>query len=517
VVFGVVVWTGGVNNIFIIQFSVLFFMLARQSKQKKNMRAFLQKEGGFTSEQMDYIGSAQSIKDTQREHRRVDKIVRAAVRKSVHTFTDIFKTATHKPKFLQGGKYGITALTHLPSVPVPVVIKFTEKPRVAQCEKRLGSNVCLMVDDLQRKSYEWTGMTDPVRERKMYAAFSDVAHDGASPHFLHAYLGAPVDLTKKATVQDVAAWLGADKTKVGSYGNTAIKSLQINVLQYGGPTMYKVLQAYVPKATAKAVAIVRSAITQVLQATTAMVTTMNMHHNDLHTENILGTYTSMTHLYYWVQSTNKKAGTARSVQEAFDRVRLGKTKAPAASSRYFRVPTFGVLWRVIDFGLATSGTLFTPLDHGIMARVCWGGPMWREAAHGDLRNIPLELYDVARFLSDLTHSVGALPRESKNKVRTDIAWVTSRALHYGKQEEFALPISEVGERISLVEPKDIRTPAHLHKVKEEIRKLANFASDHGIMAKLFMDTAAKFGFEISQTEAKKHMSDTNTYVLHIET
>ena len=67
---------------------------------------------------------------------------------------------------------------------------------------------------------------------------------------------------------------------------------------------------------------------QVVAALTVAQETYDMVHNDLHTNNVVWSGTADTHLYYHVQGA-------------------------AGGDRYYRVPTYGRIFKIIDFGRAT--------------------------------------------------------------------------------------------------------------------------------------------------------------------
>ena len=86
-------------------------------------------------------------------------------------------------------------------------------------------------------------------------------------------------------------------------------------------------------------------IFQVVAALAVAQQTYDFVHNDLHTNNVMWCGTGETHLYYHVQGA-------------------------AGGDRYYRVPTYGRLFKIIDFGRAT----FRP-------PVLTGGPLWLPDAY----------------------------------------------------------------------------------------------------------------------------------------
>jgi len=486
--------------------------------EKKNrvhcaMRAYLKSARGLSDEEITYLArTGFDIQKRQREHARTDPIIQRAIGRSVKDFRDIFKAAVKPPRFLQGGVYGITALMTLPGVPSPVVAKFTESPSTAECTKDVSRMVCRTVGGKRCGDYVWTGNTRADREIAIHGFVSAVEEMGASPHFLHTYLGAPIELQQRVSIQQVAKWLGAPAAKVKKYGASGIRTLNVSVLEYGGSPMPDLIKKIISKhSVPTCVSMMRSAMAQILQAITTMVAVGNLHHNDLHVENILGSITATPFLYYQVILTSRKGrgGASTSVEEAERRARANKA---GVVSRLFKVPTHGFMWRVIDFGHATSTDLFGEDDHAIMARSAFGGPMWPGAVDRSAKTMPLELFDAARFLDNVTSEVSCLPREAKGILRKDIDGVITGAERMAKQLRDTLPLSAV-QRLQELTTEDLGTSARLRKVKEEIAKLRAASADHGLMVETFMAAAQRFGFEVNDEDVRTEMTEENTYVL----
>ena len=457
---------------------------------------YLAKERGLSEDQLEFLaGTGNNITKRAALHAKLDPAVRRAIGSNLRDFTQVFEAATGKPRFLQGGVYGITALMNLPGITSPVVVKFTEKPTVSVCKGAIGAMVCRNVHRKDLHKYQWTANIDSSRERDIYMFLSDVEAVGASPHFLHTYLGQSVTLKQEASIQKVALWLGADKRKVSKYGSKSTTTLGVNVLEYGGITMPAIIKHVIAKeSTDTGVQMVKSALTQIMQALTVMVSVGNVHHNDLHTENIMGSVTNATHLYYHVVSMSSQAG-------------------KVLSNRLFRVPTFGMLWRIIDFGLATSTTLFGPQDHGIMARCAYGGPMWDGAvgSRGVFKDLPLELFDAARVLSSLQSDASYLPRTMKDKVRAMIEAIADKAISIGKKHHDTIAIRKL-HTLDELEPDDVSTARDVSQIQDDIKRLTKGSADHGLMAHLFMHIASGCGYEITASDsAAKQMTAENTF------
>lgn len=475
------------------------------------MKTYLRSKRGLTTEQIEYLASTgYDLARRRKEQERTTPIVEKILSNRIRSFQDLFATTTSKPRFLQGGKYGITALVHLPGITSPLVAKFTETPYSAKCEKQIGHMVCRVSENKESTTgrLTWTSRTDPKRERKIYKWLSDIENDGISPHFLHTYLEGSVGLTEKASIKDVATWLGASSQKAGKYGRDAIRNLSVTILEYGGASVEDVMKHIVSKTSSsrRSLDMLRSCVVQVFQALATMAEVGNVHHNDCHIDNILGSATNAEYLYY--QVIQVKGG------------RGGGAGAGASKnldvSRTFRIPTFGILYRIIDFGYATSTDLFGPLDHGIMARTADGGPMWRNAVGPETNKMPLELFDAARVLDNLLRELEeSFPRVTRGPGEDDLMWVIRQAMKLGKSEKQTFPIKEV-HILDELNVSHINTPAKMERVQKDIRNLATASDNHKLMVKLFMDTASHFGYEISEREARAHFHEHNTYVLVVE-
>jgi hypothetical protein len=471
------------------------------SVDKSAMWQYLARERGLNDAQLAHLAATGFDIQKRREYfEETDPEVKRMVGNSsgVKEFKDIFKHATRPPRFLQGGAYGITALMHLPGIPSPVVVKFTEKPDTGDCAAKIGKMLCRKVGGDRGRTYQWTANSDAARERRMYMYLSGIEDMGSSPHFLHTYIGSSFRLQKRASIRQVALWLGADKRKAGKYGDRATTALGVNIIEYGGATMPDIVKSVVGKQRPDlALAMMKSAIVQVMQAIAAMAN-YGVRHNDLHSENIMGSVIATPYLYYNIVTTTTGRGKV----------------ADKDLSRVFRVPTYGILWRVIDFGLATCAAkdVFGELDHGIMARTAFGGPMWPGAVGGGVfKRMPLETFDLSRVLSSLQSDVSVLPRESKGKVRNLLEEIAVKAVSLGKETKDTVAI----EALHSLAEVDSREP--LDTVQADIKSLARGCKDHGLMIRLFMHTAAKCGFEITgDKKASREATEANLYTMNLE-
>jgi hypothetical protein len=132
-----------------------------------------------------------------------------------------------------------------------------------------------------------------------------------------------------------------------------------------------------------------------------------LHHNDLHASNVLGVPVTTRYLYYVVgargpASPGSSCPTVATPGQLLDLLQPYALRRRSHSLRVLlRVPTWGALWRVGDLGGATSHALH-PLDHGMMARVWFGGPRFAaRVMAGVAPRAPLHAFDAARLLCAL--------------------------------------------------------------------------------------------------------------------
>jgi hypothetical protein len=109
--------------------------------------------------------------------------------------------------------------------------------------------------------------------------------------------------------------------------------VQISILERCDGTMDKLMEDELSNATTQDMADTKeqrwtSWLFQVVAALSTAQQAFDFIHNDLHTNNVMWTGTGETHLYYHVRGA-------------------------AGGDRYYRVPTYGRLMKIIDFGRAT--------------------------------------------------------------------------------------------------------------------------------------------------------------------
>jgi hypothetical protein len=468
---------------------------APASTFKSAMIKYTQAATGLNRAQLTHLAKtgAQLSRRRAGQHTE-DAIVQRMFPARVQSFQDIFRGATQHVKFLSSGAFAITILVHYPAMPAPVVVKFTETPTTGGCHGRL---LCSVLDSRPLHHFEWMGMLSPDRERQLSTVFSEIETQRSSPHFLHTFTTQALAVERKCSLTEIALWAGATPAQMASFqGASRIHTISANVLEFGGVTCKDIIGRVIRHlGDADAVAALRSCLVQVMQAMTVMAA-RGLRHNDCHTGNVLGALTSSPYLHY---ETILHGGSA--VRAARDVTHL-----------YYRVPTHGVLWRLIDFGMGTSTPEFGPQDHGAMVRTADGGPRWAEAVQIPLlRQMPVEVYDLARFMEAVFLQVAQCGYKVADTIRRDIVNIAAAALEFGKTVPGIMTIRDA-QRYHSVPTDTFRTPAKQQRLQEEVAAASRGASDHGCMLHLFVRTAAAFGFGVGANDGDADtFRDTNAY------
>jgi hypothetical protein len=216
-----------------------------------------------------------------------------------------------------------------------------------------------------------------------------------------------------------------------------------------------------------------------------------MHHNDLHMGNIVGCPTRDEYLYYILD-----------VEEEGSR-----GKSSVFHSYLFRVPTLGVIWRVLDFGMATSTEKHGPLDHGIES--CFGNSHKASAFMQD--DVPVQLFDAGRFLSDLFLTLQESQRRIALPTSYEVQYLLQFAVQAGKRQgsmqvkqcrglRFPLParakaVYEAG-RSPYTDPKTGPVMQQLtDQAVKIVKALAEANEDTGLIAALLVECGRQWKFE----------------------
>jgi hypothetical protein len=454
-----------------------------QTAMKAALTTYLQAKTGLDRYQLTHLAKTGAELTRRRAGQRAeDAVVQRFLPQRVRNFKDIFKGA-RSVHYLSNGVAGITFLVQYPGMAAPVVLKFAETPAVGGCHGKL---LCTVFDGRPHKSYSWIGVLSTDRERKLSAVFSDIEAERDSPHFLHTFTTQSLPIEQPCSLREIARWAGAPAAKIARFdGADAIHSVSVNVLEWGGMPFADIVKDVIAKklSDGDTVAVLRAFLAQVMQGLTVMAGAgWDLRHNDCHTENVLGALTSAPYLHYEVVVHGRLGPQTRAQDK------------DAVTNLYFRVPTYGVLWRIIDFGHATSCEEFGGSDHGLMARAAHGGPMWTGAVRQPLmRQMPVEVFDLARVLDHMYVEVGACRAQPRATIRKDILGIVEAAVAFGKRNRDSIPIADVQHLPDI--PKDTFTvPAKQRRLAEDTATLNRAMADHGCMLQLFLRTATTFGF-----------------------
>ncbi len=450
----------------------------------------------MTYEQMDSISSTGfNLGRREFEHARVDALMEMRFPNAeVESVEGLFRGMT-KVRFLQAGATGVAALVDMKELSAPVVVKIT-RPGVHLKEDCLTGMLKMVCRKRAGGDYNWQNMHNEKREAAFQDLLSAIEHEKVSPHFLHTHLHRSIALRLETNIEAIATWLGARKSPKTDTSMT--RALHLSVMEYGGCPAFEIATEIMTYSVQN-VSMLRSMLMQVVQGLCTMVYGAHMHHNDLHLNNVLGSPTQAGYLYYMVQLVSKTP-------------EVTPEKAAQLGTRLFRVPTHNTLYRIIDFGAATS-TLFHKHDHAIMARAFDGGPQWEEAVDPSLYDLPLEMFDMARVLTDVLAiqyhwslsgaANGAAAIETDMKAVTQ--WIQEAVREKGLQ------------RIRTLHKLPPVTKANEKRVKRSIGELQAACDDHGMMLELLLALGERFGYDVTtDADAAAEMTEDNTYTLSIE-
>jgi hypothetical protein len=465
---------------------------------KPALTKYMQARTGLDRYQLTHLAKTGAELTRRRAgQREEDAIVQRNFPARVATFQDIFKRAT-KVKFLSNGVAGVTFLVQYPNMAAPVVVKFAETPKTGGCHSKL---LCTVLDGQRLDRYAWTGVLSTDRERKLSTIFSEIESHRDSPHFLHTFTTASLAIDKPCSLKEIALWAGAPAAKVARFkGASRMHSMSVNVLEFGGMPFADILKTVISKLRDDdAVNVMRASLAQVMQALAVMGSAWDLRHNDCHTENVLGALTSSPYLHYEVIMHGKPGVHTR----AHDK--------DVVTNFYFRVPTYGVLWRIIDFGHTTSCEEFGKDDHGMMARTAAGGPMWRDAVrHPVIRQMPVEVFDLARVLDITFDEVSRCSKAARATIRKDILGIAKAAIEFARKVPDAMPIKDV-QRYKEISTDTFSASAKQQRLHQEAARLNRAMADHGCMLNLFVRTAAGFGFGVKSASDQDSFRASNAY------
>jgi hypothetical protein len=405
------------------------------------------------------------------------------IMKTCSTLEQMFKQMRPGSRVIKAGVYGVAMLARFIDVPIPVIIKFTVTAEFDNCLVNAllpKQTVCATQDGRRQRDLAWAPAFSPAREQKMNMALEDTKED-LTPHFLFTFWAdelhhagsRPVTLTN-VLLNPANKVQGIDleiRKTLDRNNSTKLpqKRFSVTIMEFGGIPLRTILREGLPRSTPADVvrAVMSSVLCQTMQGMLAMLAMGDFHHNDLHAENVLGCATREPFLYYVVRVHRQ--------------------------TRTFRVPTMGILWRLIDFG-GGSSSKWHPQDHGIMARTWFGGPMFVDGVAPEFRAVPLEAFDLARLSGGLLSAADRFGPAQREIAQRMIRGVNSQAAALGKSKVTSIPIKEVG---ALDDVKANPDPRTLRAYLEDVKTLTKAFTNTGILATVFQDFAAANGYEIT--------------------
>jgi hypothetical protein len=413
---------------------------------------------------------------------------------TVPTVAHLFR-ALHSVMFLASGCFGITISCYVRSLALPLVVKFTSQFEWAGPLRGLPCVYCINDGAVQR-GFMWSGATDSRREVASTKAAMQLALGSHSPHFLKVYYSSEKKLEKPTTLAAVLAQIGkrVQDTDINADDAKLPQSrLLVTACEYGGIPLKTILGEYLYKLgdPARFRQHIASLTFQVTQAIAAMHAN-SMHHNDLHMGNVVGCPTRDEYLYY-ILDVEEQAGP--------------RGKDSEYHSYLFRVPTLGIIWRVLDFGMATSTEEHGPLDHGIES--CFGNSHKASAfMQGD---VPVQLFDAGRFLSDLFLTLQESQRRIALPPSLEVQYLLQFAVQAGKRQgsmrveqcrglHFPLPaqarsLYQAG-RSAYTDPKTGPAMEHLSATAlRTVKALAEANEDTGLVAALLVECGRQWKYE----------------------
>jgi hypothetical protein len=401
--------------------------------------------------------------DRRAGHALNDATVQKYFPKTLPTCKSLFDGAT-AVRYLANGKGGITFIVQYEGLAAPVVLKVMASQKGTGC--RLSNLVCVFDGD-----WKWHGYLDARRELRVAQLISDVEHTVMSPHFLHTYLARPLAIRQKCTMRKLGQLHGAPKHKLEKLQGGA-QTLVANVLEFGGMPSEGIIKGVIASLpTARAIACLRGLLTQVLQAL-VILANEDVVHGDCHDDNILGTATVADYLYY----------------EAVVRDARGNV-----TPYYIKMPTNGILWRIMDFGRCTSSQLFGGKDHGLAARTFFGGPMWKKAVmEPALKALPLEAYDFARAMdAELDNVSKYCSKPVAAAFREDVLALARTGVEFAKTVPGSVSIQDA-TRFNVL-PKKVAIATD-RTIAKDIATLEEAMRNHGCMLHVFLAAAKRFKF-----------------------
>ena len=473
----------------------------------------------------------------------------AGVREQVQGHTEVWRLMdADKWWFLGAGKFGAAVACSFHGR--RVVMKVSRVASTAHCLPPPLDTLCASADRGSPKPtpatgrhLSWKGGVTVARE---HAALEILWRLGpVTPHVVQGVAHGVVRLPTRMSVWDFltslhTAYMPGSVSRSGSPQlGKPVASLAWSLQEYGGVPLQKVLVSclsdrerhhgamphhpgtpgrspvaplFFPQrsgwSTATFETFYRSMLCQVLFGVVHLETA-GIHHNDLHTNNVLGTPVDVRYLYYIVRASGAAGGPAGSKgrpTRPFTKKTLQDVLLLEPGASFLRVPTFHVLWRLADFGACTSEA-FGPLDHGAMARVWRGGPRWAiRDLFPEVQRAPLHALDAVRFLGSLYRSVASAPHPWGSPAQRTVARrITRHALRRltTMQPSPRAPAVSVGEAAALpdVPSASPASPALL----KEVERLHAASRAQGATRTLLCHIARVAGFVMSPAQSSRQL------------
>lgn len=428
-----------------------------------------------------------------------------------------------KSVLLGSGVYGVSLLVRWPGCPVPLVAKLSLSHVFSGClpESSMldGGTVCAVMDGHREEadgSLFWAPAHVPAYEHLFFEVVRRNLIDSmATPHLPYVFFSATFDLGRGA--RTVEQLLRDPRNRVdmrkglsretGHNLRTTKGSVSLVLLEYVGMRLADLMRSCVlTRDVAFADLVFRSMVCQVLQGLLALQS-VGLRHNDLHSNNVVGAPTAATHLLYFVKLV---------VDDDHD-----------VEPRVFRVPTAGMVWRIIDYGgvSADSSTGNWPDSaangHGVFNRFHFGGPTHDmfPRHYPEILPTPLEAFDIVRVASTTgLEAKGVRGPAAAHVARLSAELIkTATSLGQGRGRRAAnagMSVREAG-KLRPVTIEDLAKPGVAARVLREVERLQRASQNTLLLWDMFCEVARSSGMEVTGTALAEPQPGDDTYSLSI--
>jgi hypothetical protein len=409
------------------------------------------------------------------------------------------------------GQFGETLMVQWKGVPVPMIMKLMGQRPPLGClpATALTPPHTLCKDILPGSStFDWAPPFLPAWEQANYEVLSGLSVDlGATPNLPFVYFAGVVKLPPKQAVslvdliRDPRNHVGnTSRMKSPPRGSNALvpqRSLAIVLMEYVGQNLDPVTRDLLSRVAMRPVAIqmIRSVLCQVLHGLLTM-RVVGMRHNDLHSNNVMGMPTPATHLLYILDDVPPSGKGDNTV-------------------RVFRVPTLGMVWRIIDFGgsstvEASGSTGVGPYQfgHGLMARFFYAGPTHPDVQDSRVKAAPLETFDIFRLASTLIapSRTGRTPGEAL--LTRMVTTAKAMAGLTPARRAYAMSVGKVGT-MRLPPVTMLASAQATDRVLQEVVALSRASEDTGILWDLFQWLAEDSGYSVPADRVSQQVRPTD--------